>query len=188
MRHQLSLQFLRGLGWLVGEGIHKILLQVTRIEAGSLFIKSKEVRKGFKRQRVFVRPVFVDGGFADAGAASDCVHTGGANAAFDKQFDGCIEDFTVGLDASCPGHGYNWIREKRYAPAVRNAVPMRQSAIVSTVNPNWMLEMSAPRMASTPQVSGSIRVMMTSALGRFSKGKSALERKKSGSTIKFMMS
>src|SRR6185312_8669767 len=139
-----------GLGWLIGQRVHKVLLQVTGIELGGLFIKSEEVREGFEREGVFVGPMLVDGGFADAGAPGDRVHAGGIHAALNEQFDGGIKHFAVGLRASCPGHSYNCIRENRYAPALRNAVPIRQSAIVSTVNPNWMFAISAPRMASTP--------------------------------------
>jgi len=62
------------------------------------------------------------------------------------------------------------------------------SVIRFVANPNCVSPLRAPRKPSTPYDSGSTRVTNFSAMGIFVNGNSAPDKKKIGSTRKFMMS
>src|SRR3954447_3572170 len=76
-------------------------------------------------QRIFVRPMLVDGSFADAGVSCNGIHAGGIYTLARNQRDSSIQNFLVSASATASRHYQIWIFEKRWLPI--------SSSIVATV-------------------------------------------------------
>ncbi len=69
-----------------------------------LFVEAVKPNENLHGQGVFIGPMLVNRGFADAGARGDGVHAGGVNSLLGKKANGSFEDFDVGFFAARSGH------------------------------------------------------------------------------------
>src|SRR6185312_5433072 len=104
MRHD-AFPFLRMmLDGAIAESGDQIFAHVSVQDRFQLFIQAIEPNENLHGERVFIGPMFINCGFADAGARGDGVHAGGVNSLLGKKVNGSFENFLVRLFTARSGH------------------------------------------------------------------------------------
>jgi hypothetical protein len=87
----------------VDEITDQVSFQVAGVDIGRAFVELVDMDQDFHAQGILVRPMLVDGGFADAGSGSNGIHAGGVNSVFREQFESAFENLLVRALAEAAG-------------------------------------------------------------------------------------